>query len=384
VKLRRQQAEGKAGPGAATGRSGSLGAWRQRRALPLLVALPAVALSVVAASQIISSAHDMAAFQRVHSLAETGESVAGLAQALEVERNDTSTFVVLGPLNGGRGAPRSLVTYQLEERVLHRTYRATDERAEQVMRQVSAIGSAYPAPVRAQARAEMAAIRGLPGLRDAATATELNGLSVIGEYTTVIQDVLGFNQDIALPGDDAGLAQAVRVLGLVSQLKEEESDQAAILTSGLSSDLVNQGSFGPDRLAAITGSMAAQKADAQVFDAEATPAQVRQYNSVLSGLPVERATTEEAAAVAIASSPGASAGPTTANASTGLSYQVSGLRALEMKLSSSVAGQAASRRGAAQASVAIAGALLLALILLVAFIFLFPALRRRHGSPAIP
>jgi hypothetical protein len=277
-----------------------------------------------------------------------------------------------------------LATYELEERVLHGTYRATDERAAQVMRQVSAIGSAYPAPVRAQAREEMAAIRGLPGLRDAATATELNGLSVIGEYTTVIQDVLGFNQDIALPGDDAGLAQAVRVLGLVSQLKEEESDQAAILTSGLSSDLVNQGSFGPDRLAAITGSMAAQKADAQVFDAEATPAQVRQYNSVLSGLPVERATTEEAAAVAIASSPGGSAGPTTANASTGLSYQVNGLRALEIKLSSSVAGQAASRRGVAQASVAVAGALLLALILLVAFIFLFPALRRRHGSPAIP
>jgi hypothetical protein len=320
----------------------------------------------------------------VHYLAETGESVAGLAQALEEERTQTAVFVVLGPLDGGRGAPRESDEYQLENSALQRTYHATDEHAEQVFGQVSAIGSSYPAPVRAEAREEMTAIRGLPGLRLAATTTELNGLSVIAEYTSVIQNVLGLDEDIALPGDDAGLAQSVRVLGLISQVKEEESDQAAILTSALSSDLVNQGSFGPARLAAITSSMAVQKADAQVFEAEATAAQVRHYNAVLSGVPVERATTEEQAAVAIASSPGASSGPTIADASTGMGYQFKGLRGLEVDLSSSVAGQAASRRGAAQASVAVFSALLAALIILVAFIFLPPAWRHRRRGPTKP
>jgi hypothetical protein len=326
----------------------------------------------------MSSAHDLAAYQRVHYLAETGEGVAGLAQALEVERTQTATFVVLGPLNGGRGTTRPSATYLLEKRVLQGAYRATDRRAQQVMRQVGAIGGSYPAPVRAHAREEITAIKALPSLRRAATATQLNGLSVTGEYTSVIQDVLGFTEGPALPGGDPGLVRTVRALSLVSRIKEEESSQAAILTSGLSSDLVGQGSFGASSLAAITSSMARQRTYGQEFAAEATAAQVQQYDSVLSEASVERASAEEQVAVTTASDPGASAGPTIADASTGLGYQFNGLRAMEIKLSSSAAAQAASRHGAAEASAAVFGALLLILVLLVAAVFLLPRLPQRR------
>jgi hypothetical protein len=365
------------GDGEAAAHGGSLGGWRERRALPLLVAVPVVALAALATGRAISSAQDITAYQHVHYLAETGESVLGLAQALEIERTDTAQFVVLGPLYGGRGAQRSSAEYLLEKRVMQRTYSATDKRAAQVMRRAGAIGGSYPALVRAEAREEVTAIRGLGNLRLAATSTELSGLAVNEEYTSVIEDVLGFSKYTALPGHDADLAQTVRVLSLVSQMKEEESRQAAILTSGLTPNLVSLGPSSPVWLAAITSSIAAQKTDAQAFSAEATAAQARQYNSVLSGAPVERASTEEAVAVAAASGSGAPAGPTAANASTGLGYQFNGLRVLEAKLSSSAASQATARHGAAEASIAVFSALLAALALLLALIF-HPRLRRRR------
>lgn len=380
VKLSRRQVTGRAGQGdrETAGRSGSLGAWRERRALPLLMAVPTVALLAVGVIRIRSSAQDMTVYQQVQHLAETSNSVAGLAQALEVERTETARFVVLG-LNGGRGAsPRSFTGPQLEEATLQAAYRTTDKLAGQVRRQAGAIGGAYPAPVRAQAREVITAIAGLGSLRHAATATDLNGLAVEQEYTSVITDVLGFGPHIALPGSGAGVAQTVRVLDLISRMKAEESSQAAILTSGLSSDLFSQGYFGPAQLTAITGSIAAQNTDAAEFGAHATAAQARQYHSVLSEAPVERASTDEATAVALASSRGAPVGPTAADASMGLNYQFSGLRGLEEKLSSSVISQADSRRGAAEASVVIFSALLAALVLLMAFIFLPPAFRRRR------
>ena len=60
----------------------------------------------------------------------------------------------------------------------------------------------------------------------------------------ITNQVLALNDEIATGSNDSTLADSVRVLGLVSRMKEEASEQGAILKSALNNDLTTQGEYG--------------------------------------------------------------------------------------------------------------------------------------------
>jgi hypothetical protein len=173
---------------------------------------------------------------------------AGLAAALEAERNETVRFVALGApsdgISAGRGSRgKNGPSYQLEQAVLRRAYLATDQSARQVMAAAGAIGGSYPARVRQQAVSEVAALSSLARLRVASTQTDT-------EYASVIRAVLAVGTGAGPAG--GGVVRSGQELALIAGLREDVAQQGAILISALGPDLTTEGSFGPDKVTAIT------------------------------------------------------------------------------------------------------------------------------------
>jgi len=350
--------------------------WRVRSRLVLLIAIPTLTAIVLGGIRIGSSAQSAIAYQQVEQLAILSGKVTGLAQALEIERNETIRFIVLGKQGGGRGSPPK--SGKLELQVLSLDYRSTNSWAKQVRSQAAGIGSSYPPLVQQDAEGAITAIQGLQALRNASRLTQLPSLVVIQEYATTISDVLALNNEIALGSNDSSLADTVRVLGLISGMKAEASEQGAILTSALTFSLGGQGVFGPDKLSAISAAEANQQSDLAAFSISATAAQRQLYNDALSGTLADRAQAQEQQAISLAQSSQGSAGqasstasstdPTIADASAAMAYPVNALRGVETRLVGSIISRAtALRNGAIVSAVGVGVAVVLVLVLALLF-----------------
>jgi signal transduction histidine kinase len=331
--------------------------WRVRSRLLLLVLIPTIAALLLGGFRIASSVQSALAFQRVVRLANLSGSITGLAQALQNEREDTVEFIVLGA-NGGRVAelsPRSAITPPgFELQVLRQDYAATSQLASQVKSQIGSINSSYPALVQQEAQSAATAINGLQDLRAEATGTDLPTLVVIQEYSDTINTLLAVDDQVATGSNDSTVADTASVVSLVSSIKEEASEQQAILTSALNSSLVGLGQFGPGQQAAITDAQAEEQGNETEFDSAATSSQRQLFNNALSGPNVAQAQAEEQDAISLASSNSAIAtDPTIPDASTAMSYVVSGMRSVEQQLLDSVISRSTSLRNGAIIAVVI-------------------------------
>jgi hypothetical protein len=312
--------------------------WRVRSRLFLLVVIPTVTAVAAGGVFIASSVNGALINQRVLTLANLSGKITGLAQALQSEREDTIQFIVLSNSNGGRGAsPSSAMPPGPELGVLNQDYAATNTWASQVKALAGGIGGAYSALAQQDTQAAVTAISNLPAIRAAATGTQLPAPKVIEEYATAINALLAVESQIAVGSGDSALAGSVRVLSLVSSMKEEASQQQALLTSGLSSDLVTLGRFGPTQQLAITDAQAQQQGNLNEFNTAATPAQRQLFDNVLSSPNVVQAQAQEQQAISLVTSKSPIAtDPTISDASSALSYVVSGMRSAEQQFADSV------------------------------------------------
>jgi signal transduction histidine kinase len=332
--------------------------WRVRSRLLLLVLIPTIAAVLLGGFRIASSVQSALAYQRVVRLADLSGSITGLAQALQNERDDTVEFIVLGS-NGGRVAELSPSSadatapgFQLQ--VLRHDYATTSRLANQVKSEIGAINGSYPALVQQEAQAAVTAINGLRDLRAEATGTDLPTLVVIQEYSNTISTLLAVDAQVATGSNDSTLADTASVVSLLSSIKEEASEQQAILTSALNSDLVGLGQFGPSQQAAITDAEAEEQGNQAEFDSAATSSQRQLFNNALSGPNVAQAQAEEQEAISLASSNSAIAtDPTIVDASTAMSYVVSSMRSVEQQLVASVISRSTSLRNGAIVAVVI-------------------------------
>ena len=363
--------------------------WRVRSRLFLLVAIPTVTAVAAGGVFIASSAEGAIVNQRVLTLANLSGKITGLVQALQNEREDTVRFIVLGNGNGGRGAsPSSATPPGPELRLLDQDYAVTNTWANQVKALADGVGGAYSALAQQDTQAAVTAIGNLPAIRAAATGTQLPALIVIEEYATAINALLAVESQIAVGSSDSTLAGSVRVLGLVSSMKEEASQQQALLTSALRSDLVSLAQFGPALQSAITNAQAQQQGNLNEFDTAATPAQRQLFDNVLSSSNVVQAQAQEQQAISLASSKSPIAtDPTISDASSALSYVVSGMRSAEQQFADSVISRSGSLHTSAISSAVIFGlavALLLGIALtatiLVGRSMVGPLRRLRNGA----
>ena len=346
-----------AGPPAAPARNVlryALKNWRVRSRLLLLVVLPTLAAVILGCVSVASSVRSAVAYQRVEQFSTLGGEITGLIHALQAEREDTVRYITMGPGAGGRGSPRTAAALELA--VLAQDYRATDQNAARVRGLAGAIGSSYPALAQQEAQAAIIAIDGLGALRSAATSTQIPSLVVIQKYARTIDQLLALEDEIATGSNDAALADTVRVVDHISSMKEEVSQEQAILTSALTPDLVGATQFQPGQLAALNSAQAEQQADVAQFSLTATGGQRQLYNSALSSATADRAQAQVQQAIALAVGGSSSAeNPVFTNAANGSAYLVASLRTVEQGFMSSIIGQSGSLRDKAIRSAVIEG-----------------------------
>ena len=353
----------------------SLRNWRVRSRLLLLVAIPTVTALIFGGFSIYSSVSSAQTYQRVGQLATLGRDVAALVQSLEDERDQTVAYIALGT-NGGRanglsGNPALRADANPQLTGLHQQWTRTNAAAAKARALAAQIDSSYPAQTQQAAASMLDALdqTQLNSLRSAATGTQLPLLIVAQKYGDTINTALGFNTDIAEGAADATLTQTVGVLGLVSVMKQDASQQRAILTAALT-----QGRFGPGELTALQNSVAAQQTTLQAFRAAATPAQLQLWNRSVSRSAAGQANADEAQALSLAASSGAAQSlgndPTTPADWYGVQSNTirSQMGSVEQQLVGSVIARAGTLHKRAIISASIVGAAVL-LVLVLAMVF---------------
>jgi len=226
-----------------------------------------LAMGLVFGGLRVSAAVDSAAqFSRVSQLANLGQQVTSLMQALEDERDETCRSLPFR--NPG---------------ALQRWYDATDAAAAKVQALAAGIGGSFPADIKAKVAVIRSAITNLGQRRDAAQGST-TALFVIADYTTPIDAIMALNGQIAQGTDDPALTNEVQTLNSLSLEKDQVAQQRAILFNAFT-----KRAFANAEPQALNTVVAGQAAAATAFDATATPAEQDSFSRVVTGPLVRQA-----------------------------------------------------------------------------------------------
>ena len=275
--------------------------WRVRSRLLLLITIPTLTAVALGGIRIASSVQSSLAYQRVLQLTTLSSDITVLGQRLEDERDQTVYFIALG-INGGRAATNKAVALGVVRGYQHQT----DQAMAKVRSQLEEVGGSFPAQTRQEATTALSELSALGELRGAATDTQLPALDVSRKYTGLINDLLVLEDATGQGASDATLAQSVRVLGLVSHMKEDASEQRAILAAALiQHNLTNEA------LQDLTNAKSDQAANLSEFNLTATAAQRQLWNSTGTGPIAYLAPNEESQAINLQTINGTLAGDQT-------------------------------------------------------------------------
>jgi len=265
--------------------------WRVRSRLLLLIIIPTLTAVVLGAISIVTSVQGALAYQQVEKLANLSQSVTQLAGILGQERLATIQYIAYGPSAGGRGAPKADAKANLE--LVNTPRDLAQPWIVQVKQQIDTLGSGYPPQVETDARNITALLGELSVLRSQAIGTQLPALSVANSYSSLIGQLLAVDDNIALGSGDQTLATDVRALSLISRIREESSEQGALLTYAY----YQAGQFPPNVLSALTAAQAAESANLAQYQVSASPQQVTLYRNTVNGSQVDYAAGYEATAI---------------------------------------------------------------------------------------
>ena len=316
--------------------------------LIVLVAIPMVLGLALTGLRVTDATRSAQAYGQVGRLAVLGQQITGLAQAMENERTGTAAFLADGRPAAGLVA-------------LHRQYVITDSRAARVRRLVSRLGRGYPAQVRDSAATVLTSIAELPALRWHAAQSQASALGVINGYAAATAGLFGVNDGIADSSGNSALISSVRALGSLSRMKDQVSQQQAILGAALAA-----GHLGPGALTALAIAQARQASELVSFRSSATPEESWALAHTLAGPQAGRARAVEQRATAA----GAGAlvlGPQASQQwQAGMSYTAAWMRHAEQQLGTWITAYAqALQRSAMRSAVATGGAALAILILVL-------------------
>jgi hypothetical protein len=345
-----------------------------RARLLLLVIIPTISAIALGGISVSSSVRSAYADQRVETLATVSQWVVPLAQALENERDQTVFYISLAA--GGRADALAghAATAAAALSVVNRAFSTTDRFAAPLRSLAAQIGSAYSPQTRQAASTALTAMSGLQQLRDVSVGTKLPALVVVQEYTHLINEVLALDAQIAQLASDPALAQTVRVLGLVSAMQEQASQQRAILAAALL-----QRGFGPGALPLLQAAQSGQQSNLAAFDLSASAGQQRLWNTSVDKSFVYLADSEELQAISLQNATGSLASDPTTPAdwfgamSNTVDVQMS---SVTRQLAAAIAGRASVLYDGAVRS-AITVGLLLVVVAVVLTVFLGPSVARR-------
>ena len=360
----------RSGPGGrgGAGRS-SLKNWRVRSRLLLLIAIPTVTALVLGGVRIASATQSALAFQRAEERAVLAADVTQLVQRLETERDQTIYYIALGT-SGRPGylapVPASKRSGAIQQyRVIQAFYRQTDQAITHFHTLLAQYHGAYTSAAQQRVSSALAGLDELRYLRYASTQTQLFPLVVVNKYANLIDNLLVIDDQTAQGTGDPTLSQTVAVLGLVSRMKEEASEQRAILAAALL-----QGNLTQLEVSALNTAQANQASGLQAFNLSATAVQREQWDNTVSGSFVYLAPSQEQQAETLQATAHSLGGDsiTAAGFYDAMTSGIGQMGSVERSLATDVINQANSLRSSAVTSAILVG---IAVLLLFGLALLF-------------
>ena len=235
----------------------------------IAVIVMALVMGLVFGGLRVSAAVDSAAgFGRASQLANLGQQVTGLVQALEDERDETT-----GVISGSSAS------------VLKPWYNTTDAAAARVQSLAAGIGGSFPANIQASVATVQSVITpsGLSALRSTAQTSQ-DALAVIADYAAPIGDMITLNDQIAQGISDPGLVNDVRTLNSLSLAKDQAAQQRALLYHALTQQF-----FGDGEQPALNTALFEELGDKASFETTATPAEQSFFSNTVAGPKVNEA-----------------------------------------------------------------------------------------------
>src|SRR5918996_337081 len=254
-------------PASASGRSIGLRNWRVRSKLIAVLVIPAVAFLVLASFGIGALVGNAQAFEEGRRLAELGRQVTALVHELQTERDLSATFTSSGDKGVGKAlseqqprVDRAAAAYQEAEAELY------DDLGDRIQSRFDAV---------------RAGLDDLASLRESTRTSSLTGRAISTEYSRIIDRFLDVNAEIAAPGGDDDLSQAVRSFNDLSRAKEVTSQVRGILYALSFQDTFEFGGFQE-----LSGLLAQQETAFDAFQADANDQQRSLFADVVKGQPV--------------------------------------------------------------------------------------------------
>ena len=368
----------RSGPGGrgGAGRS-SLKNWRVRSRLLLLIAIPTVTALVLGGVRIASATQSALAFQRAEERAVLAADVTQLVQRLETERDQTIYYIALGSEWAARlpGPAARLETAAIKQkraapavqqyRVIQAFYRQTDQAIAHFHTLLAQYHGAYTSAAQQRVSSAVAGLDDLRYLRYASTQTQLFPLVVVNKYADLIDNLLVIDDQTAQGTGDPALSQTVGVLGQVSRMKEEASEQRAILAAALL-----QGNLTQLEVSALDTAQANQASGLQAFNLSATAPQREQWDNTVSGSFVYLAPSQEQQAETLQATTKSLNGDslTAAGFYDAMTSGIGQMGSVERSLATDVINQANSLRSSAVTSAILVG---IAVLLLFGLALLF-------------
>jgi signal transduction histidine kinase len=342
----------------------------------MAVLVMAVIMGLVFGGLRVLAAVDSAAqFSRVSQLANLGQQVTGLVQALEDERDETTGII---PVASSKTAAVALQHW----------YNATDAAAAGVRRVAVGVGSSFPANIQTRVNAVLSVINHLAELRSTAQASQ-SALAVIADYSGPIGEMFSLNDQIAQGTADSGLANDVQALNSLSLAKDQAAQQRAILFNALTQQL-----FADDEQQALTTAVSVQSADLTAFDTTATPEEQVSFRDTVAGPLVNKAELLEEYVLSVDSldvtALGIKPGQAAAQWYSAMSSTIDKMQAVELKVARNIVARSyVLQRGAVRSALftAILTLMILLLVLIATLVvtrsLVLPLRRLRAGALAI-
>ncbi len=240
--------------------------WSVSRRLIAVIVLALGMGLVFGGLRVAVAAGSAAQFGRVSQLANLGQQVTGLVQALEDERDETTGLLPI-----------------TKPRDLRQWYDATDAAAARVRSLAAGVDGSFPANIQSRVASVVSMITNLSALRGTAQASQ-SALAVIADYSAPISEMIALNGEIAQGTSDASLASDVQALNSLSQAKDQAAQQRALLFNALSQQI-----FADGVQPALTTAQSQQLTDLTAFGTTATAEEQRTYRNTVAGPRVNQA-----------------------------------------------------------------------------------------------
>jgi HAMP domain-containing protein len=352
--------------------------WRVRTKLAAVLLVPALAFLVIAGINMASQISSAREFGRGATIAEFGRQVTAVADDLQAERDLTAGYIAAGRPAANQDAISKAL--EINERAgtdtsKHVPVPQPSEANPLLVQRKNVDGTlaAYRSAedrlgdVGAQAQARIDAVRAsldeLPALRQAVTKQLLTEGAVSGRYTRLITQLLDIDREIGQRSGNRELSQDVAGLTALGDAKEALAQQRALIYAAASAEEGNRlRSAGPTDLASV---VARRSAALQRLRADASGAQLTQYDQVVKGQAVLAVKRLEATAT------GSGAGALNRNVArqwyAASTTYIQAMRTVEAGLIDGVVARANELRSDAQRQ-AITTGVLIAAILVIAFL----------------